>query len=93
MIVEFAVKKYLPVNFFDDEMTREFFTYINKGAKVPQKNALRSMISSTFKSIQTDVIAKLQSNLSKLSFTLDGWTSISATCFYGITGKNMLNLK
>ena len=86
MVVEWIARKYLPINFFEDEVTPEFFAYLNKDVNLPQKNALRSMISSTFKDMQEDVVKTLQKNGSKISFTIDSWTSIAAICFYGITG-------
>lgn len=81
-----GLKKNLPINFFDDEATQEFFNYLNSNAKFPQRNSLRSMISSTFKEMLANVIKTLSENSYKISFTVDSWTSIAATCFYGITG-------
>lgn len=85
MVVELVSKKYLPINFFDDESTQEFFHHLNLNVNLPQKNALRSMISSTFKEMHANIIKTLLNNSSKISFTVEIWTSVTATCFYGIT--------
>ena len=60
MVVESIARKYLSINFFEDEVTQEFCVYLNKDVNLPQKNALRSMISSTFKDMQEDVVKTLQ---------------------------------
>ena len=49
MIVEWVVRKYLPINFFEDDIEQEFFQYLNSNAKMPKRNHLRSLIEKTFK--------------------------------------------
>ena len=86
MTVEWVAKKYLTVNFFDDAITQEYFGYLNKNAQLSLRNALHSMIKRTSTEVKAIVMQKLQKHSSKISFALDGWTSITSTCFYGITG-------
>lgn len=86
MTVEWISRKYLTINFFNDEMTQEYFKYLNNNAVLPKRNQLRTMIEQKFSSLQTKVKEMLQKNSSKLSFSLDGWTSIAQKSFYGIQG-------
>ena len=85
MVVEWIARKYLPISFFEDENSR-IFCLFEQGCESATKNAVRSMISSTFKDVQEDVVKKLQKNGSKISFSIDRWTSIAAICFYRIRG-------
>lgn len=77
-------KKYLPFNFFDDEDTQIFFKEIS-GENFPKKNKLRRLAMLRFDCLQKKMIDMLTGNSSKLSFTIDGWTSISGRSYYGIT--------
>lgn len=85
MIVEWMAKKYLPFNFFDDEGTQMFFKFLNPKLSFPKKDAMRSLVLQTFKEMQQKVMTILEKSSSKLSFTIDGWTSIACKSYYGIT--------
>lgn len=77
MLVEFEVRKYLPINFFDDDMTQRLFEYINKNAKVPKRNQMRSLIHNKFVELKLLLKELLVKNSSKISFGVDGWTSVA----------------
>lgn len=83
-IVDWMAKKYLPFNFFNDEDTQKFFKGIS-GEDFPKKNKLRKLAMLRFDCLQKKVTDMLAGNSSKLSFTIDGWTSISGRSYYGIT--------
>jgi len=85
-IVKWMALKYLPFNFFDDEETQEFFSILNPILSMPKRTTtLRTKIVQVFTEIQKFVIDILKENKSKISFTLDGWTSIAGKSYYGIT--------
>ncbi|CAH0560635.1 unnamed protein product [Brassicogethes aeneus] len=83
-IVDWMAKKYLPFNFFNDEDTQNFFKEIS-GEDFPKQNKLRRLAIFRFDCLQKKMIDLLTENSSKLSFTIDGWTSISGRSYYGIT--------
>lgn len=84
-LVKWAVCKYLPFNFFDDEETRNLFTLINPNITIPKKDAMRDKILTKFQEMQQNIKKYLSTITSKFSFTVDGWTSIINKSFYGIT--------
>lgn len=79
------MKKYLPYNFFDDEDSQDFFHYLNPLAEVPLRNHLKSLIENQFYEKQNVVLKILQLNASKISFTIDGWTSVTNRSYFGVT--------
>lgn len=86
MLVHLVIKKYLPFNFFDDEDTQNVFHYLRREAEIPKRMQMKSIIVKRFEETQKVVFAILRENTSKLSFTIDGWTSINGKSYYGITG-------
>jgi len=84
-IIKWVALKYLPFNFFDDEETQEFFSILNPTLSMPKRTTLRTKIVQVFTEIQKFVIDILKENKSKISFSLDGWTSIAGKSYYGIT--------
>lgn len=86
MLVEWVVRKYLPINFFDDDMTQKIFEYINKNAKIPKRNQMRSLIHNKFLELKLLVKELLLENSSKISFGIDGWTSVAQQSYYGVQG-------
>lgn len=85
MIVDWVASKYLPFSFFNDEKTQNIFFYINKHAKVPKKTELRTLCAERFTKLQSRAMNLLQNNDSKISFTIDGWTSVGNNSYYGVT--------
>jgi len=69
--------KYLPFNFFDDEETQDFFSILNPKISMPKlcRTLMRTKVVQVFMEIQKSVIDILMQNKSKISFTLNGWTS------------------
>lgn len=84
-VIDWAAKKYLPLNFFDDDETRELFGYLNSSVEIPMRNKMKSIVSTRFEKMQGAVKNILKKNNSKLSFTLDGWSSITRRNYKGIT--------
>jgi len=83
--VRWMAQKYLPFNFFDDLETQKYFQFINPNVTVPQRNALRALVMKTYEDVKQSVIQDLRDNTSKISFTVDGWTSINRKSYYGVT--------
>lgn len=75
-LVEWVAVKYLPLNFFDDQLTQELFYGINPHLKLLARTAMTTAVAETYKNAKTIVTNILQKNVSKISFTVDGWTSI-----------------
>lgn len=84
-IVDWASKKYLPMNFFDDEETRELFQHLNPTIEIPTANKMKTMVFDRFEKMQNNVKLILQNNNSKLSFSLDNSLSIRKKSFTKIT--------
>ncbi|XP_043461049.1 uncharacterized protein LOC122497809 isoform X1 [Leptopilina heterotoma] len=84
-IVDWASKKYLPMNFFDDEGTRELFQHLNPTVEIPTENKMTTMVLDRFEKMQNNIKLILQSNNSKLSFSLDGSFKIRKKSFTKIT--------
>lgn len=85
-MADWVIKKYLPFRFFDDEDTQNVFKYLRSEATVPKRGQLKNLIFKRFEEVRDIVLQILQKNSSKISFTLDGWTSVNGKSFYGITG-------
>lgn len=83
---EWVAKKYLPLNFFQDEHTKTYFSGIlPDGIKLPERRALRKSMKMRFFYYKDKLKAMLQNKVSKLALTMDGWTSISGRSYYGLT--------
>ena len=37
MVVQWIASKHLPITFFEDQVTQEFFAYLNKDVNLPQE--------------------------------------------------------
>jgi len=83
-LVEYLVNKYLPFNFFEDEATKNLFLYMNNQAVLPNRNTMRSLVLAKFKYAQDAVRLIFNDQVTKISFTIDGWTAITNKSFYGI---------
>lgn len=85
-MVTWCAKKCLPFNFFDDcEESKNVFEYLNTQVELPKRNKLKSLFQSHFEKTQKIILEILQKNSLKISDTIDGWTSIRARSYYGIT--------
>lgn len=84
-IVEWIAIKYLPFNFFDDEETQSFFKYFNKNIALPKRTSLKNKVDKHFDRVKEIVLKIVSGNSSNISFTIDGWTSVSHKSYYGIT--------
>lgn len=77
--------KNLPLSFFDDGLTREYFKDLNGERKHPRKNAMRQMVLDEHKNMVDNLQEIFCKCESKISFCVDGWTSANFECFYGVT--------
>lgn len=77
--------KFLSFSFFDDKETQDLFHYLNPKANLPLRNELHSLTKTRYSEMEKIVLNILQNNSSKISYTLDGWTSISNRSYFGVT--------
>lgn len=77
--------KNLPLNFFNDEPTKKFFSLYKKNDKLPNKNETPVWLLNEFEKMQENLINILNKNKSKFAFTVDAWSSKSNKSYYGIT--------
>ena len=73
VIVSWLAYKKLPFNFFDDEVTQNFFGLLNRNIKMPKKTSMHEKSETEFFKMQANVKKILQMNSSKFSFTVDAW--------------------
>lgn len=67
--------KNLPLNFFNDQETKNFFSLLNKEVVLPNKNKLSTMVTHEFDLMRDNLKNVLKKNSSKFAFTVDGWSS------------------
>ncbi|CAK1582932.1 unnamed protein product [Parnassius mnemosyne] len=51
----------------------------------PKRSTLRRKVKERFEELQLNLKKRLQQFSSKMSFTIDGWTSIAGRSYYGVT--------
>lgn len=82
--------KRLPVSFFDDSCTQNFFQLLNSDVRVTKKNPMRDLLIDEFQIMQNNVKNLLKEVKCKISFGVDGWTAPNFCSYYGVTA-NFLN--
>lgn len=75
----------LPINFFDDETTQNFFNLINSDLNYPRRNVLAGLLESNFVEMRDNLKSVLTKNKSKIAFTMDAWWARSKTSYYAVT--------
>lgn len=85
-IARWIATKYLPISFFEDASTQQLFKTINPAIKLPDRRKLKDDILTEYELLKKNVCELIKSLPSKLSFTVDGWSSIANRSYYGITG-------
>ncbi|XP_066598831.1 uncharacterized protein [Prorops nasuta] len=83
--VDWITKKYLPFSFFDDNETRSYFNLLNPNITLPNRFALRQQVKNRFEELRESLKMELKECHSKISYTIDGWTSIAGKSFFGVT--------
>lgn len=83
--VDWVIKKYLPFSFFDDEDTQDYIRSIYPNTVFPKKSTLTRKVKERFEELQLHVKNIVQQYSCKMSFIIDGWTSIAGRSYYGIT--------
>jgi len=69
----------------ENQSFQKFISIIQPRYKLPSRHTLKEMILSKFKTAREKIIDYLQLSSSKISFTIDMWTSISALGILAIT--------
>lgn len=77
--------KNLPLNFFDDEITENFFNLINDDLDYPRRNVLGNLLSSHIQEMRDNFKVILENIESKMAFTVDAWWSKNKASYYAIT--------
>lgn len=77
--------KNLPVNFFDDEITQNFFKLLNGDLDYPRRNVFADQLLSHFQEMKVNLKSILDQITSKMAFTVDGWWARNKASSYAIT--------
>ncbi|CAH1954524.1 unnamed protein product [Acanthoscelides obtectus] len=85
LLVEYIAQKYLPFNFFEDAISGKMYKFLNPKATLPGRNQMKSLTLKTFAAAQQTIKSFMKTCNSKISFTIDGWSSFNMKGYYGIT--------
>lgn len=73
-----------PFSFVEDKFFREFVSYVSNedaNAELPCRQTVRAWITEAYLERKQMLKEMLTQNSSKISFTIDGWTSSNQFCF------------
>ena len=84
-IVEFVVQNDLPFRVVDSKYFHKLVSIANRSAIVRKRASLKQSLICMFNAKREQLVVELQKIDSKLSFTLDLWTSPNQISFLGIT--------
>lgn len=85
LLIEFVSQKYLPFNFFEDDVTKKLFSHLNPEVILPSSSTLKRKIFEKYEKMHTCVSNFIKTSGSKISLTIDGWSSYGMKGYYGIT--------
>ena len=85
LFVNWVITDQQPFTIVSNLSFQKFLSSIQPRYKLPSRNTLKEMIMDKFKAAQTEVLNYLQLSTSKVSLTIDMWTSISALGILAIT--------
>lgn len=77
--------KNLPINFFDDQVSQNFFKLLNPELEYYQRNVLADLLLSHFAEMQQNLKSILSKVESKMAFTIDAWWALTKASYYAIT--------
>lgn len=80
-----VARKRLPLSYFDDEETQDYFKLLNESVIMPRRNAMSKILFDEFSKMRENLKSILAKNDSKFSFNVDGWSAPNLTSFYGIS--------
>lgn len=80
-----VARKRLPLSFFDDEDTQDYYKCLNSEIVMPRRNAMTKILLDEFSKMRENVKQILANNKSKFSFNVDGWTAPNSHSFFGIS--------
>lgn len=84
LVCQIALKN-LPISFFNDPETQNFFKLLNDDMEYPRRNALADKLTSHFEVMQSNFKSILQNIQSKMAFTVDAWWALSKVSYYAVT--------
>ncbi|CAB5352179.1 unnamed protein product [Rhizophagus irregularis] len=84
-IIRWIVKNDLPFTYVESEDFRNMISLLHKDAFIPSADTIKNYIMTSFNDSQKKVASILQNTSSKISFTIDAWTSSNNFSFLGIT--------
>src|SRR3954451_14074791 len=77
-----------PFTIVDNSSFQKFMSSIQPRYKLPSRHTLKEMVMTKFKTACKEVHNYLQLSTSKVSLTMDMWTSISSLDIFVITKHN-----
>ena len=84
LLIKWLIGASLPPPSFEDEVLLNSFKFLNPSAKLWPKEKVHAVTLEIFRSMQEDVRASLEHVNSKVSITLDFWTSYEQLFYMGI---------
>ncbi|CAB5196259.1 unnamed protein product [Rhizophagus irregularis] len=84
-IIRWIVKNDLPFTCVESEDFCNMIFLLRKDAFIPSADTIKNYIMTSFNDSQKKVASILQNTSSKISFTIDAWTSSNNFSFLGIT--------
>ncbi|CAB5381884.1 unnamed protein product [Rhizophagus irregularis] len=84
-IIRWIVKNDLPFTCVESEDFCNMIFLLHKDAFIPSADTIKNYIMTSFNDSQKKVASILQNTSSKISFTIDAWTSSNNFSFLGIT--------
>jgi hypothetical protein len=85
LFINWVVIDQQPFTIVNNLSFQKFMSSIQPRYRIPSRNTLKEMIIKKFEIAQTEVLNYLQLSTSKVSLTIDMWTSISALGILAIT--------
>ena len=77
--------KNLPLTFFNDDTTKNFFSIFNPNFKIPNRNQVSNMTPKEYEKMRENIKQILKKNSSKFAFTVDGWSARTRKSYYGFS--------
>jgi hypothetical protein len=84
-LVNWIIIDQQPFTIVDNLSFRKFMLSVQPRYKLPTRSTLKDMILSKFKTAREEICNHLQLSISKVSLTMDMWTSISALGILAVT--------
>ncbi|XP_077244026.1 BED zinc finger and hAT dimerization domain-containing protein isoform X2 [Tasmannia lanceolata] len=86
LLLRWLIGSSLPISIFEDEGLSNCFKFLNPSVKLWPRERVQAIILEVFKSMVEDVKTSLEQVNSRVSITLDFWTSYEKVSYMSITG-------